>query len=52
MNKNIEEELRRRYNPEGSTLRKQQNKMFEILILLINYAKNTKLTIGFLMEHY
>ena len=43
MNKNIEEELRRRYNPEGSTLRKQQNKMFEILILIDKLCEKYKI---------
>lgn len=43
MNKNIEEELHQKYNPDGSTLRRQQNKMLEMLIQTDRICKKHKI---------
>ena len=43
MDKNTEEEQHLKYNPDGSTLRKQQDKMLEMLILIDQICKKYKI---------
>ena len=45
------EELRQRYNPDGSLLRSQQMRMLHILVEVDTYANATTFGIGSAVEH-
>lgn len=45
------EELRQRYNPDGSLLRRQQMRMLTSLSRLTRYANATTFGIGSAVEH-